>query len=107
MNEPQSHDAREYLDGAPTGELRPGMYMGKDGHRYQVLSDGTTYRMLYRKKMRVDKNNNRIETLCGPTLIRVGTTRIKVAPLPAAEAIASGPAADSNAGVEVAAGGAA
>ena len=55
------------------GALKPGVYRGRDGKEYQVMRDGSTYLRTFRVKW---KNGQQVRV--GPTLRRVGTTRMKL-----------------------------
>lgn len=57
--------------------LRPGTYQGQDGHEYRVFADGSTYRCVYREVVKRDHNGNKFINRHGPTLIRVGSARVK------------------------------
>lgn len=66
----------------PVG-LRPGTYQGQDGHEYRVMVDGSTYRCVYREVVKRDRNGNKFINRGGPTLIRVGSARVKKTSPPA------------------------
>lgn len=66
-----------------TEALRPGTYQGQDGHEYRVMVDGSTYRCVYREVVKRDRNGNKFINRGGPTLIRVGSARVKKTSPPA------------------------
>lgn len=58
-------------------ELKAGTYVGKDGHRYRIFSDGKTYREEYLEVRRRDKAGEIHVTRKGPSLRYVGNSRVK------------------------------
>lgn len=64
-------------DSTVSDKLQPGIYQGQDGHEYQVFVDGSSYRRVYREVVKRDRNGNKFITRGGPTLVRMGTTRLK------------------------------